>query len=344
MWRTSLRDLQYRRRRFLIAALATALCFGLTLVLDGLVHHVTAESGRIVALFHADEWLVSDGGSGPFTTTRLAPEVGAAALAAQPGVRRADPFLLMRENIGGRDVNAVGYTPGGLGQPPLASGTGPSAPGDVVTDTLLHRRPGDRVQLGGSDATVVGTARNVSYYFGGPTVFASLADIQDRFVGSQRLVSGIAIQGHVDAVPPGLRLMTNAQVVADLNRPTKDSVGTVRLINGLLWLVAAGIVGSMVYLSVLERTRDLAVFKAIGTRTRSLFGGLAVQSLVLAGVAAVLGALVALVMAPAFPMPVDVPASSYVVLAAAATVVALLASLVGLRRAVRIDPALAFGR
>ena len=47
------------------AIIATALCFGLTLVLDGLVNHVIAESSRIVALFHADQWLVSSGGSGP---------------------------------------------------------------------------------------------------------------------------------------------------------------------------------------------------------------------------------------------------------------------------------------
>jgi putative ABC transport system permease protein len=267
-----------------------------------------------------------------------------AAAAATPGVVRADPFLLMRENIGGRDVNVVGFQPGGLGQPPLASGSTPAQPGDVITDTLLHHRTGDHIQLGGTEATVVGTARNVSYHFGGPTLFASVADIQDRFIGSQRLVSGIAVQGHVSQVPTGLRLMTNSQVVSDLNRPTKDGVGTVRVINLLLWLVAAGIVASMVYLSVLERTRDLAVFKAIGTRTRSLFAGLAVQSLVIAAVAAAVGSVIAVLMTPAFPMPVDIPVSSYVALVVAALAVALLASLVGLRRAVHIDPALAFGR
>ena len=81
VWRTSVRDLQFRRRRFVIAIIATALCFGLTLALDGLVNHVIAESSRIVGLFHADEWLVSSGGSGPFTTTRLAPQAAATASA-----------------------------------------------------------------------------------------------------------------------------------------------------------------------------------------------------------------------------------------------------------------------
>jgi hypothetical protein len=71
VWRVSVRDLLFRRRRFLIATAVTALVFGLTLVLDGLVESIGHESNRIVGLFDADHWLVADGGSGPFTTTRL---------------------------------------------------------------------------------------------------------------------------------------------------------------------------------------------------------------------------------------------------------------------------------
>ena len=174
---------------------------------------------------------------------------------------------------------------------------------------------------------MVGTARNVSYYFGGPTVFATLPDVQARYLGGQPLVSGFAVRGEVASVPPGLRVMTNKQVIDDLNRPSKDGVGTVRIINGLLWIVAAGIVASMVYLSVLERTATSPSSRPSAPARRSLFGGLALQSLVLAGAAAVLGAIVSLFMAPTFPMPVDIPASSYVVLVAAAIGVALIASL-----------------
>ena len=43
----------------------------------------------------------------------------------------------------------------------------------------------------------------------------------------------------------------------------------------LLWIVAALIVGSVIYLSALERTRDFAVFKAVGVSTRSVIAGLA---------------------------------------------------------------------
>ena len=83
----------------------------------------------------------------------------------------------------------------------MASGRLPLAPGEVVVDTLLNRHPGDHIRLGGTDAIVVGTARNVSYYFGGPTVFATLPDVQARYLGGQPLVSGFAVRGDVASVP-----------------------------------------------------------------------------------------------------------------------------------------------
>ena len=58
--------------------------------------------------------------------------------------------------------------------------------------------------------------------------------------------------------------------------------------------MAAGIVATMVYLTALERSRDIAVLKAMGTPNRTLFGGMAVQGLALALAACVVGALVSL--------------------------------------------------
>ena len=66
----------------------------------------------------------------------------------------------------------------------------------------------------------------------------------------------------------------------------------------LLWVVAALIVGSMIYMSALERTRDFAVFKAVGVSTSSVLGGLALQAVIIAVVAAAVGALLSLALAP----------------------------------------------
>lgn len=126
-------------------------------------------------------------------------------------------------------------------------------------------------------------------------------------------------------------------------RPLKVAVDAITVVAVLLWIVAALIVGSVVYLSALERLRDFAVFKAIGVPTRSILAGLALQAVVVALLAAVVGGILSLLLAPLFPMTVVVPLSAFVALPAIATVIGLLASVAGLRRVVAIDPALAFG-
>jgi putative ABC transport system permease protein len=115
------------------------------------------------------------------------------------------------------------------------------------------------------------------------------------------------------------------------------------LMAGLLWVVAAMIVGSMIYVSAIERTRDFAVFKAVGVAARSILGGLAVQAVIVAVLAALLGGVLSVVLGPLFPMRVDIPPAAFVALPILAVVIGLLASVAGLRRAVTVDPALAFG-
>ena len=99
----------------------------------------------------------------------------------------------------------------------------------------------------------------------------------------------------------------------------------------------------MLYLAVTERATDLATSKAMGVTNRTLFTGLAVQGLALALAATVIGALLAHLIAPVFPFPVEISASAYVTLAIVGVVVGLVSSLVGLGRTMRVDPALAFG-
>ena len=53
MWLVSLRDLQFRARRFVIAILVTSLVFGIALAIDGMRRSVEDESPAIVALFGA---------------------------------------------------------------------------------------------------------------------------------------------------------------------------------------------------------------------------------------------------------------------------------------------------
>jgi putative ABC transport system permease protein len=234
--------------------------------------------------------------------------------------------------------------PGGLGSPKLHAGRLPRSSGEAVADTTLGYHVGDRFRLGPREFAVVGTSTNTTFYFGQPTVFLPVADVQANFLAGQPYATAIAVRGNLRNAPPGTQILTNAEVKTDLNRPQKSGTQTVAIFNTLLWLMAAGIVATMVYLTALERSRDIAVLKAMGSSNRTLFGGMAVQGLALALAACVVGAFVSLALSPVMPFAVETPATAYVEVLVIGIVVGLVAALVGLRRAVHIDPALAFGR
>jgi putative ABC transport system permease protein len=249
-----------------------------------------------------------------------------------------------RDELKGKDVNVLGVVPGGLGAPKVVRGEILHGPGEVVVDEKLGYKPGDQVRLGGHTARVVGISHDTTYYFGQPTVFVPLADVQAGYLEGQPLATAIAVQGRVGSAPPGTRVLDRAATHTDLNRPQKSSTQTVTIFNTLLWLMAAGIVATMVYLTALERSRDIAVFKAMGTSNRRLFTDMAVQGLVLALAACVVGAIVSLLLAKVMPFGVETPTTAYIELAIVGVIVGLIAAIIGLRRAVHIDPALAFGR
>jgi putative ABC transport system permease protein len=341
----SVRDLLWRRRRVLVAVVVTGMVFGISLLMAGTEYTLFEDGRRIVRSFDADTWIVAEGASGPFTaTTPLAASV-AQDVEDDAGVAQAAAVVILHSSLEAdppRDVNVIGYEPGAFVAVTVSSGRDLRAVGETVTDVALGLEVGDTVVVGGVVLEVVGLAEQVTWYFGTPTVFVSAADAQAMAFRGEPLAMAIATRGVPQDLPSGVRAMDDAAVIADLERPLASSTETIRLLNGLLWVVAAGVIGSMIYLSAIERTRDLAVFKATGATNASLLGGLLLQAVVLCALAGVVGVVVAWALAPIFPFTVEIPGSVYLRLAALVVVVALIASIGGMRRTARIEPAHAF--
>ena len=341
MWLITLRDLQWRRRRFAIAVVATAVVFALALLLSGVSTSFDNEIRRTVDSFHTDAWLISRGGFGPFTGPTAFPASRAAEVAHATGVERADPVAILRATTttpSTKNVNVIGVVPQGVGAPSVELRRG-----QAVADASLGLHTGDRLDLNGTSFDVVAVSKGLTYFAGIPNVVVTLTDAERLAFGGAPLATAIVTRG-VPATPPrGLSVLSNHDVEVDLARPVHQAKQTISLIRWLLWAVAAGIIGAMVYLSALERGRDFAVFKAIGLSTRSVLAGLVLQAVLLALTSAVLAIGVELAMAPLSALSVEVSTFDFLLLPIVALVVGVLASLVALRRAVGVDPALAFG-
>ena len=86
-----LRELQWSRRRFAVAVLATALVFALGLLMSGVSASFDNEIDRTVDSFGADAWLVRGESFGPFTGPATIPASRSQAVRRLPGVRRSRP-------------------------------------------------------------------------------------------------------------------------------------------------------------------------------------------------------------------------------------------------------------
>lgn len=348
MFLMTLRDLQYRAKRVGLVTVLVALVLTLLYLMTGLVNQLQQEPGRTVAGIDASTWIVADGVSGPFTSVSVLP-LSLADAFADVG---AQPIVVSRGSLSSDGVEAteivlVGHVPAALGQPTITNGEPIAGPGDIVVDESLDRSLGDIVQVGPAEFTVVGETSDSTVLAGQALVFVDLAAAQQLTFQSTEVASGFVATGEPGSAPPdvlsSVAVLSDHEVADDALGPIESAVSSIDLIRILLWFVAAIVMGAVIYLTALERERDFAVLKAVGASGASLGSGLAIQAVVVALIASVVGAIAAKLIEPVFPLPVSIPASALLTVPLVAVLVGLASAMIGVRKVNRTDPAEAFG-
>ncbi len=111
----------------------------------------------------------------------------------------------------------------------------------------------------------------------------------------------------------------------------------------ILAVVSAAIVAFIIYSLTMDKIREIAVLKLIGTRNRTIAAMILQQALVLGVIGFIVGKISATFAAPIFPKyvlltPMDSVAGFFAVLG-----ICVVASLVAIRMALQVDPAQAIG-
>lgn len=336
------RDLVYRKTRFIVVTILGAVVFALLFVMTGLVNQFNLEPAEAVEQFGADEWVLPEGVTAPFTSVSVMP---AAAYDAVDAATKS-PVVISRSSVsdGGtpEEVVLVGFEAGGLGAPVIVDGRAPETDGEAALDETMGIDVDAEITVSGEPFTVVGLTENTTVLAGIPFAYLVLPEAQVLAFTSTDVISSVLVAGELGPLPEGLNSLPSDEVVDQTLQPLEGAIASIDLVRVLLWIVAAIIVGAVVYLSALDRQRDFAVLKAVGASNGSLLGSLALQAVLIALGAVALAAIIQIFLAPQFPLPVTVPTSAFWQLPLLAVVMALAAGAIGMRKVLRSDPSQAF--
>ncbi|MCU1359929.1 MAG: glutamine transporter permease, partial [Ilumatobacteraceae bacterium] len=136
----ALRDLQWRRKRFAIAVIGTALVFSMGLLMSGLANAFNVEIDRTLDQSGGQRWVAPTGAAGPFSAGISIPVDQLDASGGLQGVQQsAILFSRTVAEVDSKplDVNLFGVVPGGLGAPDATKGRNPQASGELLVPEKL---------------------------------------------------------------------------------------------------------------------------------------------------------------------------------------------------------------
>ncbi len=111
----------------------------------------------------------------------------------------------------------------------------------------------------------------------------------------------------------------------------------------ILSIVSAAIVAFIIYSLTMDKIREIAVLKLIGTRNRTIAGMILQQAVALGVIGFAVGKITATFAAPYFPKYVLLLPMDAVIGFVAVMIICALASLIAIRMALKVDPAEAIG-
>ncbi len=370
-------DIRHNLGRFLLTCAGVGLLMGVALSMVGIYQGLVREALALTRSLGAELWVVEAGTRGPFAEASRIPGDVREIVARVPGVAEAGSLTFRTVEAAGPQgrirLQVVGYEPGRPGGPAsLVAGRGlGGARFELVADRRTGLALGATVLFGQDRYRVVGLTSGLVATGGDPLVFATLRDSQAM---QFRLAPAAARRATAAGAPPGgtdtvnavvarLHPGADADAVADVLRRwkhlsaltaaeqedllTKSVVQRARLQLGMftivLLFVSGVIIALIIYTMTMDKRREIATLKLIGAPDLTI-AGLVLQQALLLGALGFAGA-VALVFSvrDRFPRAVELGPAEVGAMAGVIAAICLLASLVSIRTALRIDPQQALG-
>jgi putative ABC transport system permease protein len=373
----AIRDIRHNLGRFLLTCVGLSLLLGVVMSMIGIYRGLVAESLTIARAPEVQVWVVEAQTRGPFAEASRIPGDTREAVARIAGVLEAGAvtYQSIEAEFRGRKLRlyVIGFEPGRPGGPgQIAEGRSIARSRfEIVVDRSAGLAVGDRLPLGRDTYDVVGlTAGNVSTG-GDPAAYVTLRDSQKlQFelappAARRELARGAATASSdiVNAVIARIADTVPAASVADTARRwkhlaalTQDEQETVLtrsvverarrqigLFTSILLLVSTVIIALIIYTLTIDKLKYIATLKLIGAPDRTIIGLIVQQSVALGVIGFGFGVLLINLIKDYFPRRVVFEFDDAAALGAIVLVICLLASSLGVRLALRVEPAAALG-
>jgi len=369
------RDIRHHRGRFLLTCLGLGLLLAVVLSMLGIYRGLVADALTLVRAPAVDVWVVESGTRGPFAEASRIPGDTREAIARLHGVAAAGSLTYQSVETRHRGrrlrLQVVGYEPGRPGGPPRIVEGRPIARShyEMIADRASGLLPGDRVRLGRNIFTVVGLTENLVSSGGDPVVHLTLRDSQElqfelapsaarrqmargTAPGSTDFVNAVVVRTRPEIAPERvaetirrwrrLSALTRAEQERVLTRSVVDKARKqIGFFTTLLLVVSAVIIALIIYTMTMDKLREIATLKLIGAPDRTIVGLVLQQALAMGILGYTFGALLILAVADHFPRRVILRPEDGLGLGIAVFLVCLLASGLGVRLALSVDPAAA---
>jgi putative ABC transport system permease protein len=371
------RDVRHNLGRFLLTCGGLGLLLGVVMAMIGIYRGLIVDALTIARAPAVDLWVVEANTRGPFAEASRIPGDMREAIARIAGVAAAGSITYQTveaERRGGKlRLYVIGYEPARPGGPPeIAEGRGIARSHyELVADRATGLALGDRIALGRSAFAVVGLTRHQVNSGGDPAVYITLPDAQKlQFelappaarvqlarggAGTSRdtvnaVVARLQRNASPDAVAGTVRRWKH---LAAVTQEAQEDILTLSLVDrarrqiglftSLLLIVSAVIIALIIYTMTMEKLKQIATLKLIGAPDRTIIGMIVQQSLLLGGIGFAIGAILIFGIKDYFPRRVVLETDSVSVLGLIVFAVCILASGLGVRAALRVDPATALG-
>jgi putative ABC transport system permease protein len=371
------RDIMHNLGRFLLTCLGLGLLLGVVLAMIGIYRGLVVEALTIARAPAVDLWVVESNTRGPFAEISRIPGNTREAIARIAGVDAAGSVTYQTvesEHMGNKlRLYVIGYEPTRPGGPPvIIEGRGVARSHyEIVADRAAGLVLGDRVALARSMFTVVGLTQHQVSSGGDPAIYVTLQDAQklqfDLAPSAARLKlargEGGSTRDTVNAVVARLHPNSSSEAVAStikrwkhlaaITQEAQENILTLSLVDrarrqialftGLLLVVSAVIIALIIYTMTMEKLKQIATLKLIGAPDRTIIGMIVQQAMALGFIGFAIGGALIVNIQDYFPRRVVLEPDNVVILGAIVFVVCLLSSVLGVRAALRVDPATALG-